>query len=378
MKVPSLDLRAQLKPLEKEIKAAIDATVESTQYILGPKVEELEQRIAELVGARFGVGVSSGTDALLAAMMALEIGADDLVLTTPYSFFSTASCVTRVGATPVFIDIDPDTYNMDASSLRSWLETETRTRARVKAILPVHLFGQCADMDPILAVSQEYGIPIIEDAAQALGAEYPSRDGARSAGSMGLLACFSFYPSKNLGAMGDAGMIVTSDEAVAHRLRMARSHGADRKYHHRFVGGNFRLDPIQAAILAVKLPHLEGWSSARRGRARYYDQNLQSPAVKQPALAYDQSCHIYNQYVISVSDRRDDLQRYLAESEIGTAIYYPVPLHEQECFAGLGYRRGDLPFAERAARHTLALPLYPELTRQMQDFVIERVEKFYA
>ncbi len=378
MKVPLHDLNGQLKTNEKDLKEALSRVVDSTRYIGGPEVEGFEKQIADHLGAAHAIGVSSGTDALLLAMMGLEIGPGDLVVTTTYTFFATAGCIERLGAKPVFVDIDPDSYNLDPQLLVSWLDQHPEEAARVRAVVPVHLYGQCADLDPILEVACERGIAVIEDAAQAIGATYPGRQGTRCAGTLGLAGTFSFFPSKNLGALGDGGLVVTDDEAFAHRLRILRQHGAKPKYYHAMIGGNFRLDPIQAAALGVKLPHLAGWSQGRRERAAYYDANLDVDGLKKPVLAWGREHHIYHQYVVSVPGRRDELAAFLTEQGIGHAIYYPVPLHLQECFAYLGYRPGDLPCSEHAALHTLALPIYPELTPAMQDAVIARLEEFHA
>jgi dTDP-4-amino-4,6-dideoxygalactose transaminase len=378
MKIPLLDLKAQLKTIEKEVKDAVNEVIDSTRYIMGPKVAELEGRIAEYVGAKYATGVSSGTDALLISLMALDVKPGDIVITTPFSFFSTAGVIARLGATPAFVDIDPDTYNLNPAALRNWLESEAAKRNKVKAIIPVHLYGQCADMGPILEVAGEYNIPVIEDAAQAIGARYPSKKGVKKAGAMGTMGCFSFFPSKNLGAMGDGGMVVTTEADIDEKLKKLRNHGAKPKYYHAMIGGNFRLDPIQAAILLVKLPRLDKWHSMRQGNAAYYDQHLNIKEIKNPTVAYKREYHIYNQYIISVIDRRDDLREFLTENNIGTEIYYPVPFHEQECFRYLGYKSGDFPNSEYATRHTLALPIYPELTTEMQDYVIEKIGEFYG
>ncbi|MBN2568395.1 MAG: DegT/DnrJ/EryC1/StrS family aminotransferase [Deltaproteobacteria bacterium] len=373
MKVPLLDLKAQLKTIEQDVKDAVVDVIDSTQYIMGPKVTALEELIAAYVGSQFAIAVSSGTDALLISLMALDIKPGDLVITTPFSFFATAGVISRLNACPVFVDIDPDTYNISPAALRQWLKSEPEKRAKVKAIIPIHLYGQCADMDPILEISEKYGIPVIEDAAQAIGARYPSRNGEKIAGTMGTIGCYSFFPSKNLGAMGDGGMVVTEDASLDEKIKKLRTHGAKPKYYHALIGGNFRLDPIQAAVLLVKLPHLETWHAMRQDNAAYYDANLSREGIKKPIIAYDRRSHIYNQYVISVVDRRDDLRQYLTEHGIGTEVYYPVPFHEQDCFQYLGYKFGDFPNSEYAARHTLALPIYPELTREMQDYVIEKI-----
>jgi len=378
MGVPLLDLKAQLQPLESDIKRAVNEVIDSTRYIMGPKVEELETKIAGYVDAKHGIGVTSGTDALLISLMALDVGPGDLVVTTPYSFFATAGVIARLNATPVLVDIDPQTYNIDPTALRAWFERETDKRKKVKAIIPVHLYGQCADMDPILEVARQYNVAVIEDAAQAIGARYPSQQGTRKAGAMGTMGCFSFFPSKNLGCIGDGGMVVTNDDELAAKLKKLRNHGAQPKYFHALVGGNFRLDPVQAAVLLVKLPHLDKWHEGRQKNATYYDEHMNIDAVTKPAIAYKREYHIYNQYVIAVPENRDGLRHFLAENQIGHEVYYPVPFHEQECFKYLGYKTGDFPHSEYAARHTIALPIYPELTTEMQDMVIQKIRDFYA
>jgi len=350
----------------------------STRYVGGPRVEELEHAIADYTGAATAVGVSSGTDALQLALMALDVGPQDVVVTTPYSFFASAGVVARLGATPAFVDIQPGTFNMDPEALGAWLTNEPDLRSRTKAILPIHLYGQCAEMAPILEAAGRYEIPVVEDAAQSLGSCYELQGELCGAGSMGRSGCFSFFPTKNLGAVGDAGMVVTSDTALAEKMRRLRDHGASPKYYHSMIGGNFRLDPIQAAVLSVKLPHLEDWHRGRREHARHYDERLARLPLSTPAIAYDRDQHIYNQYVILVPERRDELRTFLADDGIATEIYYPVALHEQECFAYLGYGRGDFPHSEYAARHSLALPIYPELGLDAQEYVIASVEKFYA
>ena len=378
MRVPFLDLRAQLRGIESEIKAAVHEVIESAQYIGGPVVEQFETAVTGYTGARHAIGVSSGTDALLASLMALGVGRGDLVITTPYSFFATAGVIARLGATPVFVDINPATFNMDPARLAAWFERETARRHQAKAVVPVHLFGQCADMTPILELSSAHGVPVIEDAAQALGARYPTGDGDAAAGTLGTLGCVSFYPTKNLGGMGDGGMVITNDDSLANKLRCLRNHGAYPKYYHATVGGNFRLDPIQAAVLLVKLPHLRSWYAQRQARAAYYDQHFDADGLVTPALAYERHCHTYSQYVIMVPKRRDALRTWLAGHGIDTMVYYPVPFHEQACFKDLGHRRGAFPHSEHAARQSLALPVYPELTTAMQDHVIERIGAFYG
>ena len=376
MKVPLLDLKAQLQTIEKEVKVAVNEVIDSTRYIMGPKVVELEEQIAEYAGAKYATGVSSGTDALLISLMALDIGPGDIVITAPFSFFATAGVIARLGATPAFVDIDPDTYNLSPAALRKWFESETEKRNKVKAIIPVHLYGQCADMNPILEVAREHNIPVVEDAAQAIGAKYPSKTGTKKAGSMGTLGCFSFFPSKNLGAMGDGGIVVTDDANIDEKLKKLRNHGAKPKYYHALIGGNFRLAPIQAAILLVKLPHLNKWHAMRQENAVYYDENLNVKGIKKPLVAYKREFHIYNQYVISVTEKRDELRKFLAENNIGTEIYYPVPFHDQECFRYLGYKSGDFLNSEYAAKHTIALPIYPELTTEMQDYVVDKLVSY--
>lgn len=377
MEVPLLDLKAQLEPIRDEVKRAIDEVVESTRYIMGPKVVELEKTIADYCGAAFGIGVSSGTDALLISLMALDIQPDDLVITTPYSFFATAGVVARLRAVPVFVDIQPDTYNIDPEKLKEWIDANPKKVKKVKAMIPVHLYGQCADMDPLLVVAKEWNIPVIEDAAQAIGARYPFSEGVKKAGAMGAMGCFSFFPSKNLGAMGDGGMVVTHDEKLGEKLVKLRNHGASPKYYHSLIGGNFRLDPIQAAVLLVKFPHLEKWHKRRQENATYYDAHLNVGGIQKPMIAYERVYHIYNQYVISVPEKRDDLSAFLKEKKIGHEVYYPVSFHQQACFQYLGYRTGDFPNSEYAAAHTLALPIYPELIREMQDYVIKTIKEFY-
>ncbi len=361
MKVPLLDLKAQYAGIKDEVLAAVSDVLESQVCILGPRVEELEQRVAALSDSKHAVGVSSGTDALLAALMALEIGPGDEVITTSFSFFATAGCVARVGATSVFVDIDPRTYNIDPRQI------ERAITPRTKAIIPVHLFGQMCDMDPIMEIARRHNLCVIEDAAQAISATYKGR----KAGSIGTVGCFSFYPTKNLGGAGDGGMLVTNDADLNERLQVMRSHGSKPKYHHKVVGGNFRLDPLQAAILLVKLPHLEAWSEARRRHATIYDQAFAGSPIDAPWISPDTKS-IYNQYVIRVPGR-DELIAHLQAAQIGTEVYYPVPLHLQECFRNLGYKEGDLPESERAAREVLALPVYPELSREQIGFVCRTI-----
>jgi dTDP-4-amino-4,6-dideoxygalactose transaminase len=393
MRVPLLDLSEQYRALAAPIRQQIDEVLQSQRFILGPKVEQFERALCDYTGAKFAIGVSSGTDALLAALMALEIGPGDAVITTPYSFFATAACIARVGATPLFVDIDPETFNISPESIRSFIEKNcrrangvlmTRDRQVVRLIIPVHLFGLCCEMDAIMEIAREHELLVIEDAAQAIGAGYPQAGGATSAGAIGDIGCFSFYPSKNLGAAGDAGAIVCMAENLATRLRTCRQHGMEPRYHHQFIGGNFRLDELQAAILQVKLPYLAGWSAARRAVADFYREeffrhNL-SDFITLPAEPYRERTgnhHIYHQFIIR-AERRDELKAHLTGNEIANEIYYPVPLHLQECFSYLGHKVGDFPEAERAAAETLALPIYPELSREAQRFVVDKIAEFYG
>jgi dTDP-4-amino-4,6-dideoxygalactose transaminase len=363
--VPLLDLQAQYQPIREDLLAALTGVCDSQRFIGGPEVEALERELAAMLDVRHAVGVSSGTDALLAAMMALHIGAGDEVVTSTYSFFATAGCIARLGARPVFVDIDPVTYNLDPAAL------EQALTPRTKAVIPVHLYGCSAEMDAIRRVAGGAGVPIVEDAAQAIGARY--RD--RAVGGLGTLGCFSFFPSKNLGAFGDGGLVTTNDEALGRRVRLIRNHGMEPKYYHHFVGANFRLDAIQAAVLRVKHPHLARWTEARRRNADRYRAMFGRLAEAgrvglptEPAGCY----HIYNQFVIRLADR-DRVKAALDARRVGTEIYYPVPFHLQECFAYLGYKQGQFPHAERAAKETLALPIYGELTEAQQAYVVESI-----
>ena len=370
MKVPLLDLQAQYAPLRDELNEAIRRVMDSQQFILGPDVAALEDEVARYTRARHAVSCASGSDALLLALMALEVGPGDEVITTPYSFFATAAAVARLGARPVFVDIEPDTYNLDVS------QVEAAVTERTRAVMPVHLYGQCAETDALLEVSRRHALPLIEDAAQAIGAE----DGGHAAGAIGAIGCFSFYPSKNLGAAGDGGMMTTNEDALAERLRSLRVHGSLTKYHHEFIGINSRLDSLQAAILRVKLPHLDEWSNARRANAARYNQLFEDAGLAEefclPSVRAGVR-HIFNQYVIRIAGaRRDALREHLKRHDVGTDVYYPVPLHLQECFGYLGHAEGDFPEAERAARETLALPIYPELTIEQQTYVVETIRSF--
>ena len=394
MRVPLLDLSEQYRALSQEIRAVTDQVLSSQRFILGPKLTEFEKAVAEYCGTPNAIGVSSGTDALLAVLMALEIGLGDAVLTTAYSFFATGGCIARVGATPVFIDIEPDNYNISAPALRRYIEKSchqvegklvNENRQIIVAVIPVHLFGLCCDMNEMLAVAREHNLILIEDAAQAIGAQFMLKKGPAKAGTMGDAGCFSFYPSKNLGAAGDAGLVVCRSEQFAERLRICRQHGMEARYQHQFIGGNFRMDELQAAILNVKLPHLDNWSAARREAANFYTSEFKrvglenkiglpvEPSAESGLINY----HIYHQYVIR-SPRRDDLRQHLADRQIETAIYYPLALHEQPCFEYLGYKAGDFPEAERAARESLALPIYPEILREAQQYVVNCIAEFFG
>ena len=364
MKVPLLDLKAQFASIRGEVLAAVAEVLDSQVCIGGPKVEALEKKIAALSDCRYAVGVSSGTDALLCSLMALGIGHGDEVITTPFTFFATAGCIARVGATPVFVDIDPRTYNINPALI------DAAVTPRTKAIMPVHLFGQMCDMDPIMEIAARHSLFVIEDAAQSISATYRGR----KSGSIGTVGCFSFFPSKNLGAAGDGGMIVANDESIYKMLVMFRNHGAHPKYFHKHVGGNFRLDPLQAAVLSVKTPHLDAWSAGRRANAEQYDRRFAGSRVATPWIAPD-CVSIFNQYVIRV-ENRDGLLQHLRARDIGVEVYYPVPLHLQECFAYLGYQAGSLPEAECAAKSVLALPIYPELPGESLQYVADSVLEF--
>ena len=363
MPVPLLDLVAQYAKIRDEVRTAVEEVLESQRGVGGPQIGELEKAVAAYSGCKHGIGVSSGTDALLVSLMSLDIGRGDEVITTPFTFFATVGCIIRVGAKPVFVDIDPKTYNIDPSQIEAAITPKT------KAILPVHLFGQITDMDPILAAAEKHGLAVIEDAAQTIGAEYKGR----RAGSLGTCGCFSFYPSKNLGACGDGGMVVTNDDGLARRCELMRNHGAEERYFHHHVGGNFRLDSIQAAIVLVKLKYLETWHEARQRNAAYYDERFTVCGIIETPYVEPHNRMIYNQYVIRISGKRDAVQAHLNQKKIGNAIYYPVPLHLQECFADIGHKEGDFPQSERAAREVLALPVYPELTRDQLDEVVDTV-----
>jgi dTDP-4-amino-4,6-dideoxygalactose transaminase len=375
MDVPFLDLKTQYQHIKDEIDQAVTEVISEQHFILGPKVEALEEAIAAYSSARYGVGVASGSDALTVSLMALGIGAGDEVITTPFTFFATAGSISKVGATPSFVDIDPRTYNLDPAHLQE------RITPKTKVLIPVHLFGQSADMDPIKELARNNGLRIIEDAAQAIGSDYvPNSASPQRVGSIGDMGSFSFYPSKNLGGFGDGGMVTTNDDELAKRLRLLRVHGASSKYHYQYIGINSRLDALQAAVLLVKFRYLEEWTAKRLKNAAYYDQlfdeiHYQDLGIAIPYVQYNNR-HIYNQYVIRVR-KRDELREFLAHEGIGTDVYYPLPLHLQECYQGLGYGAGDFPNAEQAARETLALPIYPELTQEQQQYVVSKIEEFF-
>jgi len=418
MEVPLVDLRAQYGEIREEVHKAVEAVFESQRFILGPNVKRLEEQIAAYSNVGYGIGVSSGTDAILVSLMALDIGQGDGVITSPFTFFATGGVIARLGAKPVFIDVSPDTYNMDPGKLREFLEEkcdldkdtgkpmERKSQVDIKAIIPIHLYGQCADMDPIMEIAEKAHLDIVEDAAQAIGAIYYSkRLGVRRpgsgitdqeeekesigsghdprtawrAGSMGRLGCFSFYPTKNLGGCGDAGMVVTDDKDMADKIRILRGYGGREPYYHHIIGGNFRLDELQAAILSVKFPHLERWTEARRRNAQRYDRLFDEMGligdIRLPVVE-DGNRHIFHQYIIRL-DHRDELQKFLRAKGVGTGIYYPRPLHLQECFEYLGYEEGNLPESEKAAKETLALPIYPELSQEQQEYVVNQIKNFY-
>ncbi len=387
MKVPLLDLKPQYKALKKELDDTLIRIAESQYFILGPEVDKMEKAFNEYLGCKHSLGVSSGTDALLIALMAIDIQPGDEVIVPTFSFFATAGVVARMNAIPVLVDSDPVTYNIDP------IEIEKKITSKTKAIIPVHLFGQSCAMDEIMAIARKRNIKVIEDAAQAIGVQY--KDGSY-VGTIGDIGCFSFFPSKNLGCFGDGGLVTTNDDYLGERLRILRVHGGEPKYYHKIIGGNFRIDALQAAVLSVKLPHLDSWSEKRRrnaesytklfverglateeGKIHFEDKNkvLLPKAIYKDKAASVKNYHIYNQYIIRV-EKRDELRKYLAEKEIGTEIYYPVPFHLQECFAYLGNKPGDFPVAEQTANTSMALPIYPELTQEQLTYVVDTIKEF--
>jgi dTDP-4-amino-4,6-dideoxygalactose transaminase len=387
MTVPLLDLKPQFAPLKAEIMAAIEAVCDSQMFILGPNVTALEKACAEYCQSAHGIGVSSGTDALLLALMALAIGPEHEVITSPYTFFATGGTVARVGARPLFVDIDPVSFNLSAAAVQAFIDkhcerahgelVNRQTGGIIKAIMPVHLYGQISDMAPLLEIARRYGLKVIEDAAQAIGAEYLH---GKRAGSLGDVGCLSFFPTKNLGAFGDAGLCTAQDGDLAERLRVMRVHGGKPKYYHSVIGGNFRIDELQAAVLNIKLRHLDSWTRGRHKNAQFYERAFTAAGlagkvrIPQAQPGYR---HVWNQYIVRVP-RRDELRQYLAENGVGTEIYYPVPLHLQGCFAYLGYKPGDCPESERAANETLALPIFSELQEEQLAYVVACISAFYS
>ncbi|MBU1105887.1 MAG: DegT/DnrJ/EryC1/StrS family aminotransferase [Candidatus Riflebacteria bacterium] len=367
MKVPMLDLKPQYAQIKEKLLPEIMDTIENQAFILGPKVSRVEQELAEYIGAKFTVGCSSGTDALLLALMALDVGPGDEVITTPYTFFATAGSIARSGARAVFVDIEPDTYLMRVDQI------EKKINLKTKAIMPVHLFGQCVDMDPLMAIARKYNLKVIEDSAQAIGSGYKGKN----SGNIGDIGCFSFFPSKNLGCFGDGGLVSANDESLSERLKGLRVHGGQVQYHHNEVGLNARLDALQAAVISVKLPYLNSWTEGRRHNAALYNELFKNNNKVTTPVEKEGRRHIYNQYVIRV-DNRDALKAHLTEKEIGCAVYYPLSLHQQKCFANLGYGEGDFPESEKAAKTTLALPVFPELSEEQVKFVAKTVNDFTA
>jgi dTDP-4-amino-4,6-dideoxygalactose transaminase len=389
MKFPQLDLKAQYKSIQKEIEAKITEVLQSQMLILGPEVAALEQELAEYVGAKSGVGVSSGSDALIISLMALGLQPGDEVITTPFTFFATGGAITRLGARPLFCDIDPVTYNLSPVLLGSLLDEEIgqKKNDKIKGIIPVHLYGQCSDMAPVMTLAKKYGLFVLEDAAQAVGSEYLLDDIVKRTCAMGKAGILSFYPAKNLGAFGDAGMVLTNDEELGHKLKLLRVHGSSDKYFYREVGGNFRMDAIQGAVLRVKLKHLDEWHQKRQEKAVCYDRLFEESGLTDQGIVHTpepvykkqgiKHYHTFHQYVIRVKSR-DELQNYLRQQGVPSAVFYPLPLHLQQCFAYLGYKEGDFPVSEKAASEVLALPIYPELTSEQQEVVVKTINDFHA
>ena len=389
MKFPLLDLKAQYEEIQKEIETRVLEIFRSQAFILGPEVEALEKELAAYIGTMEAVGVSSGSDALVIALMALDLKAGDRVITSPFTFFATGGAVARLGAKPVFCDIDPVTYNLDPGKLGMLLETESgkKEKGKIRGIIPVHLYGQCVDMKPVIELANDFGLFVLEDSAQAVGSEYPMPSGRKKAGSLGTAGILSFYPSKNLGACGDAGMVLTGDAELAERLRLLRVHGSGNKYYYDILGGNFRMDALQAAVLRVKLGYLDSWEKRRQEKAAFYDLLFDESGLagegllKRPEAVYKKAglehFHTYHQYVIRAASR-DRLRSHLKQQGIPTAVFYPLPLHLQKCFSDLGYKEGDFPEAEKAAKEVLALPIYPELKTENQEWVVKEIQKFYA
>lgn len=374
MQVPPLDLKSQYQTIKKEVDSALTEVINSQHFVLGPTVEKLETELANYLGVKYAVAVASGSDALLVSLMALKVGHSDEVITSPFTFFATGGAIARLGARPVFIDIDPETYNINPANIRSYLGKSSK---KVKSIMPVHLYGQAVDMSEILAIGKEYEIPIIEDAAQSFGSEYSGR----KTGTFGLMGCYSFYPTKNLGGWGDAGLVTTNDETLAKLVRTLRVHGAENRYYHQYIGLNSRLDAMQAAVLMVKLKYLDKWNKERLQRADFYSQLINKAGllkyISLPAVKENRN-HIYHQYTIRIlGTNRDKLRDFLKANNIGVEIYYPLPLHLQQCFSYLGYKKGDMPESENASLNVLSLPMYPELTPEMQRYVVDKMKEFF-
>ncbi len=380
MKVPLLDLKKQYDSIRDEIVPSALEVFETQYFIGGPKVEDFERNIADYCGCKYAVGVSSGSDALLLSLMVAGIGQGDLVITSPYTFFATAGAIARVGAKPVFVDIDEQTYNLDPKKLEESISRFTPDElSKLKAVIPVHLYGQCADMEPILKLANQYGLIVIEDAAQAIGAEYRFSDGTvKRAGTMGDYGCFSFYPTKNLGAFGEGGLVTCNDEALYGLLKQYRNHGDVKRYYHDYIGGNFRLDALQAVILNIKLKYLDKWSDERIYNATSYKTLFEEKKLNDIMLPYKkEERHIYHQYVINAGQHRDSLKTYLTENEIGCEVYYPVSLHEQKCFSYLGYKSEDFPISVKASKTSLAIPVYPELIEDELQYVVDTIARFF-
>jgi len=375
MQVPLLDLKKQYLEIKEEVLKVTEEIFEKQYFILGPHVEKLEKEVAEYCSSNYSLGVSSGTDALIISLMCADIGKDDIVLTTPYSFFATSGSISRIGAIPLFADIEPDTYNISPANMVKAIEKlSPDQKSRLKAVIPVHLYGQCAEMDSILEIAKTYNLVVIEDAAQAIGSEYTEK----RAGSMGDFGCFSFFPSKNLGAFGDGGIVTTNSEEKYKKLVSLRNHGSQSKYYHPIVGGNFRIDALQAAIVSIKLKYLDNWTKGRQQNALKYRELFQNSKLDDIILPLEkQTRHIYNQFVIKVPEKRDELRRFITDKEIGNEVYYPLPLHLQKCFSNLNYKNGDFPIAEDASKKTIALPIFPELTDDQLSYVVSTIEQFY-
>lgn len=366
MAVPLIDIKRQYAPIRAEIDSALKQVMDHGQFIFGPELKQFESDIAEYCGVKHALGVASGTDALLLALRACGVGPDDEVITSAFSFFASAGVISRLGARPVFVDIDPDTYNIDPGLIENAITSKT------KAIMPIHLFGQCADMDPIAQIAAQHNLKVVEDAAQAVGSKY--RD--RHAGTLGDAGCFSFFPTKNLGCAGDGGMVVTDDDTIADTVHILRVHGGRSEYVHQIIGYNSRLDTLQAALLSAKLPHLSAWTEGRRKNAAVYDEALNDLPLKTPVVR-EWAYHIYNQYTIAV-DRRDELMTWLKDRRIGNKVYYPIPFHMQECFGDLGYTAGDLPHSEKAAKSVVSIPVFGEMTTEERDEVIAAIKEFFG